>query len=90
MGNNNNAWVENDEWDWIGVNKMSELESYKVATVDWGYHVYITAWEAAVGQILPCEREGGNIDDSYALAVVENNDKSNDNDALIFSENVRS
>ena len=45
----------------IGANEMSKLESYKVVTVDRGYHVYVAVWEAAFGQILPCKREGGNI-----------------------------
>ena len=68
---------------------MSKLESYKVATVDRGYHVYVAVWEAAVGQILPCKREGGNIHDPYAVAVVENNDTPIDNDAAVLNENIR-
>ena len=31
----------------------------------------MAVWEAAVGQILPCQRKGGNIQDSYAIAVVK-------------------
>ena len=60
---------------------MSKLESYEVATVDQGYNVYVAIWEATVGQILPCKREGSNIHDTYAFAVVENNDTPVDNDA---------
>ena len=52
-------------------NKMSELESYEVETVARGYHVYVAVWEAAVGQIVPWQREGGNIHGPYAVAVVE-------------------
>ena len=37
-----------------GANKISELESYEVVTVDRGYHVYVSAYEAAVWQTLPC------------------------------------
>ena len=46
---------------------MSKLESYEAATVDRGYHVYmyVEVWQAAVGQILPCRQEGGNIHDLY-------------------------
>ena len=40
-------------------------------TVVRGYRVYGADWEAPVGQILPCQREGGNIHDPYAVAVVE-------------------
>ena len=61
---------------------MSELESYEAPTVDRGYHVYVAAWEAAVGQTLPCKREGGNIHNSYVVAVVENNDTPTDNHTL--------
>ena len=60
---------------------MSELESYEVATVDRGYYAYVAVWETAVGQILHCQREGGNIHGPYAVAVVENNDTPIDNDA---------
>ena len=76
----------NDEWDWIGTNKMSKLESYKVATGDRGYQVYVVVWEAAVEQILPCKRERGKIHDAYAVAVVENNDLLIDIDATVLNK----
>ena len=60
-----------------------------MATVDQGYHVYVAVWEAAVGQILHCEREGGNIHDPYAVAVVENDGTPIDNDSLVLNENFR-
>ena len=68
---------------------MSDLQSYEVATVDRGYHVYmfVAVWEAAVGQILPCKRKEGNIHDRYAVVVVENNDTSIDNEAVVLNEN---
>ncbi len=34
-----------------------------------GYHVYREVWEAAVGEILVCEREPDNVSDRYAVAV---------------------
>ena len=68
---------------------MSKLESYEVPTVDRGYHVYMAVWEAAVGQILPCKREGGNFHDPYAVTVVKNNDMPIDNDAAVLNENFR-
>ena len=82
-----NAWAVNTEWDWIGANKMSEL---KVATVDWGYHVYVAAREAAVRQILPCQRGGGNIVDPYAVAIMEDNDTPIDNGVPVLNKNFRS
>jgi len=47
------------------------MESYSINTSVRGYHVYKDVWEAALGQLLPCHREPGNIHDSYAVAVVE-------------------
>ena len=76
------SWAVNDERDLhvIGANKMNKLESYEVEAVDRDYKVYVTDWQAAVGQVLPCQREGGNIQDFYAVAVVENiNDTPIDN-----------
>ena len=52
--------------------------------------MYAVVWEATVGQILPCERKGGNTHDLSAVAVVESNDTPIDNDALVFNENFRS
>lgn len=54
-----------------GASKMSELQSYEVEAIVRGYHVYGAVWEAPVGQILPCQQEGGNIHNPYAVAVVE-------------------
>ena len=34
-----------------------------------GYHVYCEIWEAAVGEVLVCEREPQNTMDRYAVAV---------------------
>ena len=47
------------------------MESYSIHTSVRGYHVYKDVWEAALGQLLPCQREPGNIHDPYAVAVVE-------------------
>ena len=80
MGNNNNAWEGNNGGNWIGANKISELESYKVATIVWGYHVYVAVGKAGVGQTLPCKWEGGNIHDPYIVTIVNNNDTPIDND----------
>jgi len=47
------------------------MESYNIHTSNRGYHVHKDVWEAALGQLLPCQREPGNIHDPYAVAVVE-------------------
>ena len=50
-----------------GRKTASEIElaetRYEMTTVDRGYHVYVVVGEAAVGQILPCKQEGGDIHD---------------------------
>ena len=40
----------------VGSDKMS---SYTVETVVQGYHMYKEVWDAAVGQVLPCQQECG-------------------------------
>ena len=60
---------------------------YEVATVNWSHHVYVAAWEAAVGQILHYEEKRSNIHNPYAVVVVENNDTPIDNDALVPYQN---
>ena len=57
---------------------------YEVVTIDRGYHVYMAVWEAAVGQMLPCGREGGNIHHPYPYAVVKN-DTPIDNDTPVLN-----
>ena len=47
------------------------MESYSIHTSVRGYHVYRDVWEAALSQLLPCQREPGNIHDPHAVAVVE-------------------
>ena len=66
---------------------MSELESYKVVTVDQGYHVYVAVWEAAVGQMVPYQQKADDLLDTYAVAVVEKNDILVDNDAPTLNKN---
>ena len=46
------------------------MSTYSVETIVRGYHVYRAVWEAAVGQVLPCQRERGNAHDPYAVAVL--------------------
>ena len=47
------------------------MSTYTVATIVHGYHVYRSVWEAAVGQVLPCQRERSNTHDPYAVAIVD-------------------
>ena len=46
------------------------MDSYPVAAVIRGYHVYRNIWNGAIGQILLCQWEPGNIHDPYAVSVV--------------------
>ena len=36
-----------------------------------GYHIYKDIWEASIGEELPCQREGGNHADPFAVAIVK-------------------
>jgi len=36
-----------------------------------GYHEYTYIWDAPVGEILPCQRDVGNIYDTFDVAVVK-------------------
>ena len=45
------------------------MDEYGRALCVRGYHVYREIWEAAVGEVLICEREPRNAKDGYAVAV---------------------
>ena len=45
------------------------MEDYKRDLYVRSFHVYRDIWEAAVGEVLDCEREPGNAKDRYAVAV---------------------
>ena len=48
-----------------------KMSTYTVETIVRGYHVYQNVWDAAVGQVLPCQRERGNVHEPYAVAIVD-------------------
>ena len=45
------------------------MEDYERALCVCGFHMYCDVWEAAIGEVLDCEREPGNAKDRYAVAV---------------------
>ena len=45
-----------------------KMSTYTVETIVRGYHVYRAVWEAAIGQVLPCKQERGNVHDPYTAA----------------------
>ena len=45
------------------------MDGYTVNATIQGYHIY-KIWNAAIGQVLTCKRERGNVHDPYAVAVV--------------------
>lgn len=45
------------------------MEDYQRALCVHGFYVYCNVWEAAIGEVLDCEREPGNAKDRYAVAV---------------------
>lgn len=48
---------------------VEKMEEYERDLCIRGFHVYRDIWEAAVGEVLDCEREPGNAKDRYAVAV---------------------
>ena len=49
---------------------MAASRSFSVQAMVCGYHIYKTIWEATIdGELLACEREVGNIHDTFAVAV---------------------
>ena len=49
---------------------MAGTRSFSVQAMIRGYHVYKAIWEATIdGELLLCEREVGNIHDTFAVAV---------------------
>ena len=36
-----------------------------------GYHIYMSIWDAVIGEELPCRRDTGNERDRYAVAVMK-------------------
>jgi hypothetical protein len=49
------------------------LERYFVDSVVRGFHIYKNIWNPAIGELLLCEKEFGNLHDPYAVAVVRSN-----------------
>ena len=45
------------------------MSTYTVETIVRGYHVYRAVWEAAIGQVLPCKQERGNVHDPYTCLL---------------------
>ena len=47
------------------------MSTYTVETIVRAYNVYWEVWEAAVGEVLLCQQECGNVYDPYAVAVLK-------------------
>ena len=43
--------------------------TYKMEAMIRGYHVYVTVWDAQIGEKHYCARKTGNISDLYAVTV---------------------
>ena len=41
---------------------------FSIQVIVWGCHVYQDKWDAAVGEVLQCQKESGNRHDPYAVA----------------------
>ena len=51
--------------------RAQKMESVELDLCVRGYHVYWDQWRAAIGEMLNCERERGNVADVYAMAVTK-------------------
>ena len=60
-----------------------KMDEYGRALCVRGYHVYREIWEAAVAQVLICEREPRNGKDRYAVAVQKDYQASLKNNELL-------
>ena len=58
------------------VSKMVEQDEVqeRIASCVRGYHIYKEKWTAAVGEMLCCAREVGNVLDRYAVSVLKDGD----------------
>ena len=68
------VWVKG--WGWVkgGVNHHTwvyMMDSYSVAAVIRGYHIYRKIWNVAIGQILLFQQEPGNSHDPYSFSVLQ-------------------
>ena len=48
------------------------MDTFSIASMTRGYHVYQGTWNALVGEVLECKRESSNSHDPFAVAVVRN------------------
>ena len=48
---------------------MASIVAYSVSSMVRGYHEYLHVWDAAIGEVLLCSNEDGNLHDPYAVAV---------------------
>ena len=42
---------------------------YRIDYTIYGYHEYQNAWDTPIGEILSCEKEVGNIHDTFVVAI---------------------
>ena len=45
------------------------MDTHEVVSCVRGYHIYGNIWTPSVGDLLSCERESGNLNDLYAVAL---------------------
>ena len=46
---------------------MASIFAYSVSSMVRGYHEYLHVWDPAIGEVLPCSNEDGNLHDPYAV-----------------------
>ena len=53
----------------VGYHSINAMSSFSFEAMVRGYHEYQGVWAASIGKELPCKRERGNANDSFAIAV---------------------
>ena len=48
------------------------MEQFSLSSCVRGYHIYKAIWNPSIGDNFNCEREEGNSEDPYAVAVMYN------------------
>ena len=50
---------------------MEDFEDYTVESVVRGHHIYKSVWTPVIGETLTLQREDGNLEDEYAVAIMK-------------------
>ena len=66
--------------EYVSSHSAITMEEYERECCVRGYHAYQEIWEAAVGEVLECDREPRNCTDRHAVAVLKDSVIKNSRD----------